>query len=111
MAGKANKNGVWVEELFLKLVIGLSHMIWQAYLLNSSFWPILNLHAIFVRLSPALDIIIKVNYSINFILTVPRNQISILRALERYKNKTELASSVLKFTVVRYVGQPVGGAR
>ena len=50
MGGKANKNGVWVEQLFLKLVIGLSHMIWQAYWLNSSYWPILNLHAIFVRL-------------------------------------------------------------
>ena len=31
-------------------------MIWQVYWLNSSYWPILNLHAIFVRLSAALDI-------------------------------------------------------
>ena len=31
-------------------------MIEQVYWRNSSYWPILNLHAIFVRNSPALDI-------------------------------------------------------
>ena len=31
-------------------------MIEHVYWLNSSYWPILNLHAIFVRNSPALDI-------------------------------------------------------
>ena len=54
--GKANKNGVEVEELFLKFVLCLSHMIEQVYWLNNSYWLILNLHAIFVHLSPALDI-------------------------------------------------------
>ena len=54
--GIPNKNGVQVEELFLKFVIGLSHMIYQVYWLNFSYWPILNLHGIFVRNSPALDI-------------------------------------------------------
>ena len=54
---KANKNGVWVEELFLKLVICLSHMIQHVYWVNSSYWPNLNLLAIFVRLSPSLDIL------------------------------------------------------
>ena len=48
--------GPQLEELFLNLVICLSHMIWQVYWLNSSYWPILNLHGIFVRLSSPLDI-------------------------------------------------------
>ena len=51
-----NKNGVYVKEAFLKFVICLSHMIEQVYWLNSSYWPIFNLHAIFVRNSSALDI-------------------------------------------------------
>ena len=55
--GKANKNVVKVEELILKFVIRLSHMIKHVYWLNSSYWVILNLHAIFVRLSSPLDII------------------------------------------------------
>jgi len=37
-------------------VCDLLESIYHFYWLNSSYWPILNLHAIFVRLYPALDI-------------------------------------------------------
>ena len=37
--------------------MGWSHMIEQVYWPNSSYWPILNLYAIFVRNFPALDIL------------------------------------------------------
>ena len=40
-------------------------MIWQVNWLNSSYWPILNLHAIFVRLSSALDIRVFLNINPN----------------------------------------------